>query len=122
ASGAPAWKARAATVGIETKRSAVIGSLLLSTPTWPRANATPTRFRRRITLRREAAAELAGRHVLQRAELAIEVGEVAVADLVGDVADRPSAVDEEGTGLADAQFGDVVADRQPSVTAEEAVE
>ena len=31
------------------------------------------------------------------------------------------AVDEKGAGLADTELGDVVADRQPGVAAEEAV-
>ena len=69
----------------------------------------------------KAPAEIARRHLLQGAELAIEVGEIGIADLVGDVRDRLAAVDEEGAGLADAQFGDIVADRQARVAAEEAV-
>src|SRR5687767_8166236 len=67
-------------------------------------------------------AEGAGRHALQRAELAVEVGEVAIADIVGDMGDRPRRVDEQRAGLADAELGDIFRCRQPGVAAEEAVE
>jgi hypothetical protein len=55
----------------------------------------------------EAAAEFARGRRLQAAKLAVEIGDVGIADLVRDVGDRPVAVDQQRTGLADAQLGDI---------------
>ena len=52
----------------------------------------------------EASPEVARRHRLQRPELAVEIGDVLVADLVCDMGDRPVAVDQQRAGLADAQL------------------